>query len=74
MEEGNLAILVDAKTEYTKQLVNILKGSMYQGIKKLYKESKEAEASSNAAKQKTSSSAKSNKNVEVEEADFEEVK
>ena len=25
MEEGNLAILVDAKTEYTKQLVNILR-------------------------------------------------
>ena len=42
MEEGNLAILVDAKTEYTKQLVNILKGSMYQGIKKLYKESKDS--------------------------------
>ena len=42
MEEGNLAILVDAKTEYTKQLVNILKGSIYQGIKKLYKESKDS--------------------------------
>ena len=42
MEEGNLAILVDAKTEYTKQLVNILKGSIYQGIKKLYTESKDS--------------------------------
>ena len=36
MEESNLAILVDAKTEYTKQLINILKGSIYQGVKKLY--------------------------------------
>ena len=42
IEEGNLAILVDAKREYTKQLVNILKGSIYQGIKKLYKESKDS--------------------------------
>ena len=24
MDDGNLAILVDAKTEYTKQLVNII--------------------------------------------------
>ena len=28
-EEGNLAVLVDAKTEYTKQLVNLMKSSMY---------------------------------------------
>ena len=28
MEDGNLAVLVDAKTEYTKQLVNILKPSI----------------------------------------------
>lgn len=41
MEEGNLAILVDAKTEYTKQLVNILKNSIYLGIKEIYKDSKE---------------------------------
>lgn len=41
MEEGNLAILVDAKTEYTKQLVNILKNSLYLGIKEIYIESKE---------------------------------
>jgi hypothetical protein len=41
MEEGNLAILVDAKTEYTKQLVNILKNSIYLGIKEIYINSKE---------------------------------
>jgi hypothetical protein len=41
MEEGNLAILVDAKTEYTKQLVNILKNSLYIGIKEIYVDSKE---------------------------------
>ena len=41
MEEGNLAILVDAKTEYTKQLVNILKNSLYLGIKQIYVDSKE---------------------------------
>ena len=41
MEESNLAILVDAKTEYTKQLINILKGSIYQGIKQLYIEAKD---------------------------------
>lgn len=41
MEEGNLAILVDAKTEYTKQLINILKNSLYLGIKEIYINSKE---------------------------------
>ena len=29
MEDGNLAVLVDAKTEYTKQLINILKTNIY---------------------------------------------
>ena len=29
MEDGNLAVLVDAKTEYTKQLINILKTTIY---------------------------------------------
>ena len=29
MDDGNLAVLVDAKTEYTKQLVNILKPNIY---------------------------------------------
>ena len=40
MEEGNIAVLVDAKTEYTKQLINILKTSIYQGIQSIYGESK----------------------------------
>jgi len=33
MDEGNLPILVDAKTEYTKQLINIISPVIYQGIK-----------------------------------------
>ena len=41
MDDGNLAILVDAKTEYTKQLVNIISPNIYLGIKKIYNESKE---------------------------------
>jgi hypothetical protein len=41
MEDGNLAILVDAKTEYTKQLVGILAPYIYSGIKKIYFEAKE---------------------------------
>jgi hypothetical protein len=36
MDEGNLAILVDAKTEYTKQLVNIISPNIYMGIKSIY--------------------------------------
>jgi outer membrane biosynthesis protein TonB len=40
MEEGNLAILVDAKTEYTKQLVNILKSNMYTSFKTIFSEAK----------------------------------
>ena len=35
MEEGNLAVLVDAKTEYTKQLVNILKHNIYMCFQKI---------------------------------------
>ena len=38
MEEGNFAVIVDAKSEYTKQLVNTLKGGIYQGIKKIFNE------------------------------------
>ena len=38
MEEGNIAVLVDAKTEYTKQLVNILRPCIYQGIKSIYED------------------------------------
>ena len=41
MEDGNLAILVDAKTEYTKQLVNIISPYIYAGIKSIYIEAKE---------------------------------
>ena len=41
MEDGNLAVLVDAKTEYTKQLVNTLKQNMYQGIKNIYYEARD---------------------------------
>jgi hypothetical protein len=36
MDEGNLAILVDAKTEYTKQLVNIISPNIFKGIKSIY--------------------------------------
>ena len=41
MDQGNLAILVDAKFEYTKQLINILKNNIFQGIKKIYINAKE---------------------------------
>lgn len=41
MEEGNFAVIVDAKSEYTKQLVNTLKGGIYQGIKKIFVECRE---------------------------------
>ena len=41
MDQGNLAILVDAKFEYTKQLINILKNNIFQGIKKIYLNAKE---------------------------------
>ena len=41
MEDGNLAVLVDAKTEYTKQLVNILKPSLYEGIKEIFIEARD---------------------------------
>ena len=42
MDEGNLAILVDAKAEYTKQLINIIKNNIYNGIKSLYQDAKQA--------------------------------
>ena len=41
MDQGNLAILVDAKFEYTKQLINILKNNLFRGIKKIYSDAKE---------------------------------
>jgi len=40
MDEGNLAVLVDAKTEYTKQLINILKMNIYFSINKHFLEAK----------------------------------
>jgi len=40
MEDGNLAVLVDAKTEYTKQLVNILKQHIYFMVHNLFNEAK----------------------------------
>ena len=41
MEDGNLAVLVDAKTEYTKQLVNTLKSNIYFIFLEIYEECKE---------------------------------
>jgi hypothetical protein len=41
MENGNVAVLVDAKEEYTKQLVSILKPCIYQGIKSIYMDAKD---------------------------------
>ena len=39
--EDNLSVLVDAKTEYTKQLTNILVPFIYEGIKSIYEETTE---------------------------------
>ena len=41
MEEGSVTVLVDAKEEYTKQLISILKTCIYQGIKSIYVDSKD---------------------------------
>lgn len=42
MEDGgSVTILVDAKEEYTKQLVSILRPCIYQGIKSIYLDSKD---------------------------------
>lgn len=41
MEEGSIAVLVDAKEEYTKQLISVLKPSIYQGIKSIYLDAKD---------------------------------
>jgi hypothetical protein len=40
MEDGCVAVLVDAKEEYTKQLNNILKPCIYQGIKSIFLDAK----------------------------------
>ena len=34
--DDNITVLVDAKTEYTKQLSNILVPFIYEGIKSIY--------------------------------------
>jgi len=39
MDNSNVTILVDAKQEYTKQLIQILKGSIYNKIKSIYQAS-----------------------------------
>jgi len=41
MEEGSVTVLVDAKDEYTKQLISILRPCIYQGIKSIYLDSKD---------------------------------
>ena len=41
MEEGSVTVLVDAKEEYTKQLISILKPCIYQGIKSIYMDAKD---------------------------------
>jgi hypothetical protein len=41
MEEGSITVLVDAKEEYTKQLISVLKPCIYQGIKSIYLDSKD---------------------------------
>ena len=39
--ESNSSIYVQAKIEYTKQLINILQSHIYDGIKSIYDDSKE---------------------------------
>jgi len=41
MEEGSITVLVDAKEEYTKQLISVLKPCIYQGIKSIYLDAKD---------------------------------
>ena len=41
MEDTNVGVLVDAKEEYTKQLISILKSCIYQGIKSIYLDAKD---------------------------------
>lgn len=41
MEEGSINVLVDAKEEYTKQLVSILRPCIYQGIKSIFLDAKD---------------------------------
>ena len=39
MDESNISLLVEAKTEYTNQLINLLHKPIYDGIKSVYEES-----------------------------------
>ena len=41
MEDTNVGVLVDAKEEYTKQLISILKSCIYQGIKSIFLDAKD---------------------------------
>ena len=41
MADTNIAVLVDAKNEYTTQLINLVKPSIYQGIMSIYEEAKD---------------------------------
>ncbi len=41
MEEGSITVLVDAKEEYTKQLISVFKPSIYQGIRSIYADAKD---------------------------------
>ncbi len=51
MEDGNLAVLVDAKTEYTKQLINILKTNIYSIFLEIFELcKKECEENNNQSK------------------------
>lgn len=40
MADSNIAVLTEAKTEYTKQLINILCTNIHQGIKSIYTDAK----------------------------------
>ena len=48
MEDSNSSIYVQAKIEYTKQLINILSPNIFQGIKKLYREAREKSQAQNS--------------------------
>lgn len=52
MKDFNLAVLVDAKTEYTNQLTNLCKGRIYMCIKEMFNSAK-IECESNDKKQNT---------------------
>ena len=47
MNESNLSILVEARTEYTKQLITILAPLIYEGIKSVHTDAKRVTESSN---------------------------